>query len=257
MKRSEKRGVVVFVSPHSEANKRIGLYTEEGMVYFTVYGARSSKGHNKSVLSLFTMGRFIFKEGGKRALQFVDVEIYDIAMKISNDIEVYYAACTGAELVKKMIDAEHSLQFKILIDFFLFLLERPQQWHEALIVFFWRSLVCNGWQPKTPLYMQASNSDDDIISENASGSAGQSYVYYTISEGFSEQMTERTESYASSLPSNIIALLLHSDAVLFKDICQSLEVFAPKDLQKCIAVFFDIWQGILGYKLTLSNFVIH
>lgn len=271
MQRIEKRGVVVYVSPQGEANKRVGLYTEEGMLYFTIYGARSSKGHTKSALSLFTMGRFVFSTGDKSSLRFVDVNIYEMGTSISEKLEVYYAACTAAEVVKTAIGAEHEMQFKLLVDYLLFLIHCPQFWTSGLALFLWRSLVYNGWQPETPDFMHnisyknthISKSNKNIKSEDIQNTdnmvvkEGNICFSYSISDGFLALYEKKVDANGLFFQYSLIELFIKSDSEIFGDVCMKLNNFTLHELQDFISILFSIWHNILGYKLKLSNFVLH
>lgn len=242
MKCVKKRGVIVYLSPQGEANRRVGLYTEEGMLYFTIYGARSSKNHHRSSLNLFNMGRFEFTIGANNIHKFVDAQIFERCLALSSDIKVYYAACVGAEIVKIMVGAEHEMQFNVLVHFLLYLINIHTAWQGALIIFLWRSLIYNGWQPNIPSIQSANN---------------RCYIRYLVSDGFVWVSKQDAEFYYNVIEYTSIERLVQSNKKNYSESCALLDLLDTLILQKLIEVLFDIWQHTIGYKLKASEFVVH
>lgn len=248
MEQVKKRGVIVYITEQGESHRRVGLYTEEGMLYFTLYGARSAKGHTKSILSMFTMGTFLFVLGSRNVYKYVDVQVFDSAMALSNTLEFYYSACVGAEIVRLMVGADHELQFKVLVDFLLWLINPAhQEWRSALMLFLWRSLVYNGWQPKIPQKTNFPN-------------AHSQYVRYVDPDGFVDATDMSFLSISELSPSliqyDLISILEQCKNTNFSKSCELIRKFESNKLQSLIEVLFAIWHNILGRKLHSAQFVI-
>lgn len=231
------RGVVVYVKSHGESNRRIGVYTEEGMKYVTLYGAKSARKHLQSACALFTMGRFTFTSY-KHSYKIIDIEVYDYGRTLVNTLEIYYAACAGVEIVRKMIDAEHSRQFKCLVDYLLFLISTPDVlWKHALIIFLWRSLHYNGWQPELP----------------QSGT----HVYYRSGQGFVSISHSTIDNSVNCILYTTLRILYEGDVKKYTHAVEDLSAIHSQELSVLMKILFQIWHEILGYTLSLEKFVIH
>ena len=252
MVREEKRGVVVYVAPQGETNRVIGLYTEDGMIYFTLYGAKSARKHIKSACSLLTMGRFTFNVSTTGVYKFVDIQIFDNGISLSRNIELYYAACAGAELVKLMVGAEHKVQFKTLVDFLLLLIKGDNNtqdnnaiddntiWKYGLVVFLWQSLLHNGWLPEVP----------HTLSQHT-------YIRYISTKGLVSVSKQEEEYMSDAIEYSIIHTLLAHDDDHFNRIVSILMSLKINNISNVIAMLFKIWHAMLGFKLALFDFVIH
>ncbi len=160
------RAVSVYKSPLGEMHQRLGFYTEEGMIYTTIYGAKKSKDLSKRALSLFVMGTICVEKRGSNRIDFKTIDVYSNAEGLSQHLPSYYASCLCAELVRFLIGAEHKEQFKVLVDTLLYFLEnKGRNWKEALVLFLWKSLRYNGWQPELP----ASSKTNDFWEMDTAG----------------------------------------------------------------------------------------
>lgn len=115
------RGVVVYAGHSGEHNSRIGLYTEEGLLYATAYGGKSLKSSVRGSDALLSMGRFSLEENKNGFFKIYDAAIYENCYALSRVLSCYYAACSCAEIVKYIQADDHAAQFKLLADALLFL----------------------------------------------------------------------------------------------------------------------------------------
>lgn len=227
------------------------------MVYVTAFGARKSRNLNKRSLSLFVMGRVTVESRKNSAFTLKDMEIYNNSEALSVTLPAYYTACICVELARAAVGADHRLQFRILVEILLYLIENAgKQWREALAVFLWQSLENNGWQPELPSTISAHRywvldytgalepqHDTEKLPEQKSSRKNRDYV------------SHNDYSTPYRIQAKILELLKTHARQSSKNAVEALTAINSETISSFIRFLLNFWQKLLGKPILSVKYI--